>query len=82
MMRVSFQMSGGIAFFPGLAAPRTIDVDALPDPTRRELTSLIENSRFLLLARQLYLQGQPTARRIASRSRTARGGTRSSCPIP
>jgi|SRR5882672_2618186 len=46
MTRVSFQVSGGLAFFPGLAAPRTIDLDTLPEPTRREVTSLIEESRF------------------------------------
>ena len=49
MTRVSFQVSGGLAFFPGLAAPRTIDLDALPEPTRRELINLIEKSRFFSL---------------------------------
>ncbi len=49
MTRVSFQVSGGLAFFPGLAAPRTIEVDTLPEPTRRELTSLIAESRFFSL---------------------------------
>ena len=49
MTRVTFQVSGGPAFFPGLAAPRTIDVKALPEPTRHELNSLIEDSRFFSL---------------------------------
>jgi Emfourin len=49
MIRVSFQVSGGLAFFPGLAAPRTIDVDTLPERTRLEMTSLIEESRFFSL---------------------------------
>lgn len=48
-MRVRFQKGGGIAYFPGLAAPRTIDVDALSEPQRRELVGLIDDSDFFSL---------------------------------
>ncbi len=46
MIRVRLQRSGGIAYFPGLAAPRTIDVDALPEPTRDAVINLLEESHF------------------------------------
>jgi hypothetical protein len=48
-MRVRFQASGGIAFFPGLAAPRTIDVNALDARTRDTLTKLIQDADFFNL---------------------------------
>ena len=52
MMRVRFQTTGGIAFFPGLAAPRTIDVDTLDDETREKLTRLIRDVDFFSLRPQ------------------------------
>jgi len=51
-MRVRFQTSGGIAFFPGLAAPRTIDIDTLDENTRETLTSLIRDTNFFNLRPQ------------------------------
>jgi hypothetical protein len=48
-MRVQFQVSGGIGSFPGLAAPRTIDVDTLPEEDRRRLKQLVEDTRFFTL---------------------------------
>jgi hypothetical protein len=45
-MRVHFQMSGGIGYFPGLAAPRTIDVDALDSDTRARIRRVVEESQF------------------------------------
>jgi hypothetical protein len=48
-MRVRFQESGGIAFFPGLAAPKTIEVEALPDGDRRTLRELVEAAAFFSL---------------------------------
>jgi hypothetical protein len=45
-MQVQFQTSGGIAFLPGLAAPTTIDVESLDDPTRRQLDELLRTARF------------------------------------
>lgn len=52
-MRVQFQTSGGIAYFPGLAAPRTIDVDAIAAPQRHELIGLIEDCGFFALPSQM-----------------------------
>jgi Emfourin len=48
-MRVHFQVSGGIGSFPGLAAPRTIDVDALAEEDRRRLKHLVDGARFFTL---------------------------------
>jgi hypothetical protein len=48
-MRVRLRTSGGIAFFPGLAAPRTIDVDTLDEKTRETVTSLIRDTDFFNL---------------------------------
>jgi len=48
-MRVQFQMSGGVGFFPGLAAPKTIDVDALPEADRTELKALVDAAAFFSL---------------------------------
>jgi hypothetical protein len=48
-MRVHFQVSGGIGPFPGLAAPRTIDVDTLGEEDRRRLRQLVEDARFFKL---------------------------------
>lgn len=51
-MRVRLQTTGGIAFFPGLAAPRTIDVNALDAKTRDTLTRLIQDADFFNLPAQ------------------------------
>ena len=48
-MRVQFQVSGGIGYFPGLAASRTIDADALGEEERRALQQLVEDARFFEL---------------------------------
>lgn len=48
-MRVQFQVSGGIGFFPGLAAPRTIDVDALAENERQSLRQLVDQAQFFSL---------------------------------
>jgi hypothetical protein len=52
-MRVQFQVSGGVGFFPGRAAPRTIDVDALPAADRDALKALIEAAGFFALPSRL-----------------------------
>jgi hypothetical protein len=51
-MRVRLQTSGGIAFFPGLATPRTVDVDTLDGKTRETLAQLIRDADFFNLAPQ------------------------------
>ena len=41
-MRVSLAMEGGLASFPGLRAPATVDVDRLPPRERDALCGLID----------------------------------------
>jgi hypothetical protein len=53
MMRVRFQVSGGIGYFPGLAAPRTIEADALSADERQALTALLDEARFFELPAHL-----------------------------
>jgi hypothetical protein len=48
-MRISFCETGGVAFFPGLSKPRTLEVDSLPGPDQQELRQLVEASRFFAL---------------------------------
>ncbi len=45
-MRVWFRTSGGVGYFPGLAAPRAIDVDALGAEERDALRRLAADARF------------------------------------
>ena len=51
-MRVRFQTTGGVAYFPGLAAPRTVDVDALDGKTRETVTNLVREADFFNLRPQ------------------------------
>jgi hypothetical protein len=44
-MRVIFQSEGGVAHFPGLSRPVTIEGDQLPEPAAAELRQLIEAAR-------------------------------------
>jgi hypothetical protein len=44
-MRIIFQSEGGIAHFPGLSKPVTIDTDQLPEQAAAELRQLIESVR-------------------------------------
>jgi hypothetical protein len=48
-MRVHLQVSGGLGSFPGLSAPRTIDVDTLSEEDRQRLTQLVDDARFFAL---------------------------------
>jgi emfourin len=52
-MRIEFQVSGGVGYFPGLAAPRTIDGDALAAGDREALGDLIEKAGFFELPARL-----------------------------
>jgi hypothetical protein len=56
-MLVRFRTTGGIAGFPGLAAPRTIDVDALGPNVRASLERMLEQAHFFELPARL-----PTSR--------------------
>jgi hypothetical protein len=52
-MRVRFRVSGGIAAFPGLGAPRTIDVDALEPDARATVERLVHDAHFFDLPPRL-----------------------------
>jgi len=44
-MRIAFGVEGGIASFPGLRKPVTIDCDALPPEQAARLRTLVERTR-------------------------------------
>ena len=44
-MRIAFGVDGGIASFPGLRRPVTIDCDALPPEQAARLRALVERTR-------------------------------------
>ncbi|WP_339416362.1 MULTISPECIES: protealysin inhibitor emfourin [unclassified Pseudomonas] len=48
-MQISIKENGGPAFFPGLAQPRTVKLDALPEQDQQELRQLIAASDFFQL---------------------------------
>lgn len=48
-MHISIKENGGPAFFPGLAKPRTVELDSLPEPDQQELRQLVEASKFFQL---------------------------------
>ncbi|MEN3339948.1 MAG: hypothetical protein V7647_3624 [Acidobacteriota bacterium] len=52
-MHVRFRVTGGIAAFPGLTAPRTIDVAALGADVRHALERSIEAAHFFELPGRL-----------------------------
>jgi hypothetical protein len=45
-MQIQFKMEGGIAYFPGLSKPITIDSDTLPRQESDELKRLVNATRF------------------------------------
>jgi hypothetical protein len=49
-MRISLSIEGGIASFPGLRKPATIDVDALPASERERLRGLVAAASFYTMA--------------------------------
>jgi hypothetical protein len=48
-MKIELTTSGGIAYMPGLAAPVTIQTDALSDERRREIEKLVAAASFFTL---------------------------------
>ncbi len=52
-MRVRFQVTGGIAALPGLAAPRIIDVDSLEPEARATIEQLVQDAHFFDLPPRL-----------------------------
>ena len=45
-MQITFKTSGGIAYFPGLAAGKTVDVNTLPQDRQDEIRRLLESTKF------------------------------------
>jgi len=45
-VRITYKSSGGVAYFPGLSAPKTIDVSSLPSDRQQEIRNLLAESRF------------------------------------
>lgn len=45
-MRITFQREGGVAVFPGLSKPVTIDSDTLASDEQAEIEQLIQQSAF------------------------------------
>ncbi len=45
-MRIHFRMEGGVAYFPGLSKPVTIESDQLPKEEAAELKRLVDAARF------------------------------------
>jgi len=43
---IEFRTSGGVAYFPGLAAPVTFDTADLPEGRRTSLERLVEDAHF------------------------------------
>ncbi len=50
-MRIQFKMEGGLAYFPGLAKPVTIDSDQLPQEEASELEQRVSAVHFFDLPR-------------------------------
>ena len=48
-MRITFKSTGGVAYFPGLSAPKVVDVSALPDDRQQEVQKLVDETRFFEL---------------------------------
>ena len=45
-MQITFKTTGGVAYFPGLAAPKVLDVSTLPADRQREIQDLLSAVRF------------------------------------
>ena len=60
-MRIAFSMDGGIASFPGLRRPLTLDCDALPPEQGARLRELVDQARFFTAAAGT-ARGSPDAR--------------------
>lgn len=45
-MRIQFTTDGGLAYFPGLSEPVTIDTDRLPGEDGSEIEKLVQDAHF------------------------------------
>jgi hypothetical protein len=48
-VKIDFRAEGGVAAFPGLAAPLTIQCDALPAPENERMRALVQRAGFFTL---------------------------------
>jgi hypothetical protein len=48
-LQITFKTTGGIAYFPGLSAPKTIDVSALDADRQQQIRDLLGAVRFFEL---------------------------------
>lgn len=62
-MRIDFSIDGGLAAFPGLARPVTIECDALPAIERSALRDLVDRAGLLTQHAPVSAQAHPDARR-------------------
>jgi hypothetical protein len=62
-MRIDFQVEGGIAAFPGLAKPVSIDCERLPPAATARLRDLMRQADFFALPRDSTAPTAPDARR-------------------
>ncbi len=60
-MRISWQETGGLAAFPGLSRPRTVDTEELGPDARREIEDLLAAAHFFELTAAY--NGAPTGTR-------------------
>jgi hypothetical protein len=51
-MRIAFRSEGGLAAFPGLSKPVTIECDALPPEESARLRALVQRANFFALPKQ------------------------------
>lgn len=61
-MKIDFRAEGGLAAFPGLAAPLTIQCDALPAPENERMRSLVQRADFFALPSRDARAAMPDAR--------------------
>ncbi|HLK56500.1 MAG TPA: protealysin inhibitor emfourin [Chthonomonadaceae bacterium] len=52
-MRIQHSVSGGLAYFPGLSRPRTLDTDTLPPEVANDLIESVSASNFFALPDQV-----------------------------
>ena len=51
VMRIQFEMEGGLAYFPGLAKPIVIDTDQLSDQAAMEIEKIVAQANFFALSK-------------------------------
>ena len=61
-MRIDFRMDGGLAAFPGLAKPVSIDCEMLPPAQTARLRALVDRADFFALSRKPHTAALPDAR--------------------